>query len=72
MPADDEIRVGLVGLGAVCEGVHYPGFSRIPGVQIGAICDANLGICQRDSRGASVRTFRFGTGCGPSGSPILS
>ena len=47
MPAADEIRVGLVGLGAVCEGVHYPGFSRIPGVQIGAICDSNADLVQK-------------------------
>ena len=28
------IRVALVGVGGVCAQVHYPGFSRIPGVEI--------------------------------------
>lgn len=33
------IRIGLIGLGAVCETVHYPGFTRIPGVRIAGLCD---------------------------------
>jgi predicted dehydrogenase len=37
----DELRLGLIGLGGVCDAVHYPGFSRIPGVDIVGICDAN-------------------------------
>tara|TARA_B100000029_G_scaffold389840_1_gene386405 strand:+ start:110321 stop:111418 length:1098 start_codon:yes stop_codon:yes gene_type:complete len=36
-----KIRIGLIGLGAVCEMVHYPGFSRIPGVEIVGLCEVN-------------------------------
>ena len=35
------VRVGLVGLGGVCAGVHYPGLSRIPEVEITALCDVD-------------------------------
>ena len=42
MTSDEtQVRVGLIGLGAVCEGVHYPGFSRIPGVELVGLCDAD-------------------------------
>lgn len=34
-----DVRVGLIGVGAVCALVHYPGFARIPGVEIAGICD---------------------------------
>ena len=42
------IRVALVGVGGVCAQVHYPGFSRIPGVEIvGSVtqmlhCESNV------------------------------
>ncbi len=35
------IRIGLIGLGSVCEMVHYPGFSRIPGVDIAGLCEVD-------------------------------
>tara|TARA_B100000686_G_scaffold264106_1_gene278025 strand:+ start:697 stop:1833 length:1137 start_codon:yes stop_codon:yes gene_type:complete len=38
------VRVGLVGLGGVCEQVHYPGFSRIPGVVIAALVDSDSNL----------------------------
>ena len=38
---DAPVRVGLVGLGGVCAGVHYPGLSRIPGVEVAALCDVD-------------------------------
>ena len=41
------LRMGLVGLGGVCGAVHYPGFSRIPGVEIAGICDADQGLLAR-------------------------
>ena len=41
MGKESTVRVGLIGLGAVCEAVHYPGFSRIPGVELVGLCDAN-------------------------------
>ncbi|MFH1570841.1 MAG: Gfo/Idh/MocA family oxidoreductase, partial [Gemmatimonadota bacterium] len=34
-----ELRVGLVGLGSVCAGVHYPGLARVSGVRVAAVCD---------------------------------
>ena len=45
-----DLRLGLVGLGGVCAAVHYPGFSRIPGVDIVGVCepDADL-LAQRQS-----------------------
>ena len=38
---DSPLRIGLIGLGGVCSGVHYPGLSRIPGVEIAALCDVD-------------------------------
>ena len=35
------LRVGLLGVGGVCGAVHYPGLSRIPGVEIASVCDPN-------------------------------
>ncbi|MBM3279511.1 MAG: Gfo/Idh/MocA family oxidoreductase [Candidatus Handelsmanbacteria bacterium] len=43
----EKLRVGLIGLGGVCGAVHYPGFSRIPGVEIAGICDADAGLVAR-------------------------
>ena len=37
----------LIGLGGVCQAVHYPGFSRIPGVEIAGICDADAQLVQQ-------------------------
>jgi len=28
------LRIGLIGVGGICAGVHYPGLTRIPGVEI--------------------------------------
>ena len=44
------VKVGLAGLGGVCEAVHYPGFSRIPGVEIAALCDPDEGLRFQASR----------------------
>ena len=38
------IRIGLIGLGAVCESVHYQGFTRIPGVEIVGLCDSDKSL----------------------------
>ena len=38
------LRVGLVGTGGVCEQVHYPGFARIPGVELAALVEADPGL----------------------------
>ena len=35
------LRVGLMGVGGICGFVHYPGFERIPGVEIAGLCDPN-------------------------------
>ena len=45
------LKIGLAGLGMVCQGVHFPGFSRIPGVEIAGICDVDpevLARCQQE------------------------
>ena len=44
---NEVVRIGLVGLGGVCEAVHYPGFLRIPGVEIVGICDPDRDLLQR-------------------------
>ena len=44
------IRVALVGVGGVCAQVHYPGFSRIPGVEIVGICDPDASLREKRSR----------------------
>ena len=44
------IRVALVGVGGVCAQVHYPGFSRIPGVEIVGICDPDASLRVQRSR----------------------
>ena len=36
--SEKQLRIGLVGVGGVCDAVHYPGFSRIEGVEIAGIC----------------------------------
>ena len=41
------IRVGLIGLGTVCEFVHFPGFSRIPGVEIAGLCEVDADLLAR-------------------------
>jgi predicted dehydrogenase len=37
--SEKQLRIGLVGVGGVCDAVHYPGFSRIEGVEIAGICE---------------------------------
>ncbi|MCY4605169.1 MAG: Gfo/Idh/MocA family oxidoreductase, partial [Gemmatimonadetes bacterium] len=43
----DELRVGLVGTGGVCAGVHYPGLRLIPGVEIAGICEPDATLRQK-------------------------
>lgn len=45
--ANADLRVGLIGVGGVCEAVHYPGLARIPGVKIAAICDADAALVRQ-------------------------
>ncbi len=45
--ADENLRIGLIGLGTVCEYVHYPGFSRISGVEIAGLCEADEDLLKR-------------------------
>ncbi len=37
--ASEGLRVGLIGVGGICAGVHYPGLVQIPGVEIAGICE---------------------------------
>src|SRR5215212_1444192 len=41
------LRVGLIGVGGVCAAVHYPGLTRIPGVEIAGICEVDEGLRAR-------------------------
>ena len=43
----DALRVGLVGTGGVCAGVHYPGLRLIPGVEIAGICEPDETLRQK-------------------------
>ena len=53
---DSPVRVGLVGLGGVCERVHYPGLSRIQDVEITALCDVDEERLARRAREWGVET----------------
>lgn len=62
--ATDQLRVGLIGVGGVCAAVHYPGLSRIPGVEIAGICEVDAELLARRQREwgiaagfGDVRTF---------------
>ncbi|MGH9661078.1 MAG: hypothetical protein ACRD96_21195, partial [Bryobacteraceae bacterium] len=33
------LRVGIIGAGSVARTIHWPGFSRLPGVSVTAVCD---------------------------------
>ena len=44
------IRVALIGVGGVCAQVHYPGLSRIPGVEIVGISDPDASLLEKRSR----------------------
>lgn len=60
----DTLRIGLIGLGGVCAAVHYPGFSRIPGVEIAGLCETDAALLARrqeewdiDAGFTDTRTF---------------
>ncbi|MDP7449117.1 MAG: Gfo/Idh/MocA family oxidoreductase [Candidatus Latescibacteria bacterium] len=40
------LQVGLIGVGGVCAAVHFPGLSRIPGVEIAALCDPDAALLE--------------------------
>jgi predicted dehydrogenase len=44
------LRIGLIGVGGICAGVHYPGLERIPGVAIAALCEPNVELLQQRQR----------------------
>jgi predicted dehydrogenase len=48
--AYERLRVGLIGVGGVCAGVHYPGLTRIPGVEIAGICEVDAELLARRQR----------------------
>lgn len=35
------IRIGLIGVGGICGKVHFPGLTRIPGVEVAGLCNPN-------------------------------
>jgi len=42
-----DLKVGLIGVGTVCGQVHWPGLSRIPGVEVAALCDPDPELLAR-------------------------
>ena len=55
--ANDEIRVGIVGLGGRGKGAHVPGFQNQPGVKVVAIADVDQ---QRMGDAADMIQSRYG------------
>jgi predicted dehydrogenase len=53
MPPNEEIRIGVLGLGAIAQVVHLPVLSQMPGARIVAVCDA-------DGAKADALAARFG------------
>ncbi len=45
--AEREVRIGIVGAGAIAQVSHLPAYARIPGVAVGAICDVDLAKARR-------------------------
>jgi predicted dehydrogenase len=54
--AEERLRVGLFGVGGVCAAVHYPGLSRIPGVEIAGICEVDSDLRARRQKEWGVET----------------
>jgi predicted dehydrogenase len=38
---NQQLRIGLIGVGGICGMVHYPGLARIAGVEIAGICEVD-------------------------------
>ena len=43
---NDPIRVGVIGAGGIAQVAHLPVLRRLPGVEVAAICDNDLGKAQ--------------------------
>ena len=43
---NDPIRVGVIGAGAISQVAHLPVLRRLPGVEVAAICDNDVGKAQ--------------------------
>ena len=57
--AEEKLRIGLVGLGGVCAAVHYPGFRRIPEVEIAGLCEVDTRLLARRQE-----EWNIAVGCG--------
>jgi len=44
--ADENIRIGFIGAGAICRERHLPGLARIPKVQLVAVCNRSRGSAE--------------------------
>ena len=51
------LRIGLIGVGGVCNAVHYPGLSRIAGVEIAALCDPDTDLLEHRHHEWGVQTM---------------
>ncbi len=59
-----ELRIGLIGVGAIAGFVHYPGLSLIDGVTIAGVCDSDADLVARRQKEWGVKVgytdaFRF-------------
>ena len=36
-----KVRIGLIGLGGICNGAHIPGYLKLDNAEITAVCDIN-------------------------------
>jgi predicted dehydrogenase len=50
------LRIGVVGAGAIATYGHIPGFQKLPGVEVAAVCDANLERAQATARRFGIPT----------------
>jgi predicted dehydrogenase len=46
----ETLRVGVIGAGAIATSGHIPGLQRLGGVEVAAVCDANVGRAKEVSR----------------------
>src|SRR5207244_11860533 len=45
-PVSDPVRVAVIGAGAIAQVAHLPVLRRLPGVEVCAICDSDIGKAQ--------------------------
>src|SRR5207249_4365739 len=54
----DPVRVAVIGAGAIAQVAHLPVLRRLPGVEVAAICDSDLGKAQALAARSDVQAVR--------------